>query len=57
MKGVLRIPEEYQLIALIAVGKRTDVIHDLLTDDQKATESKRPERKPFGEFAYIDRIG
>jgi len=56
VKGVLRIPEEYQLIALIAVGKRTDVIHDLLTDDQKATESKRPERKPFGEFAYIDRI-
>jgi nitroreductase len=57
MKRVLGIPEEYQLIALVAVGKKANVIHHLLNDDQKATESKRPERKTFGEFAYIDRYG
>jgi len=56
VKGILGIPEEYQLIALIAVGKKADVLHDLLTDDQKETESKRPERKTFEEFAYIDRV-
>jgi nitroreductase len=56
VKGILKIPEEYQLIALVAVGKKADVIYDLLNDDQKVTESKRPERKAFGEFAYIDRI-
>jgi nitroreductase len=56
VKGILEIPEEYQLIALVAVGKKAEVIHDLLTDDQKANESKRPERKDFREFAHIDRI-
>lgn len=56
VKAILGIPEEYQLIALVAVGKKAEVIHDLLNEDQKVTESKRPERKSFGEFAYIDRI-
>ena len=55
VKGVLGIPEEYQLIALIAVGKKSDTLHEVLTEDQKVTESERPERKPFGEYAYIDR--
>ena len=55
VKGVLGIPEEYQLIALIAVGKKSDTLHDVLTEEQKATESTRPERKTFGEYAYIDR--
>jgi hypothetical protein len=41
---------------LVAIGKKADAIHDLLTDDQKTTEPKRPERKPFGEFASINRI-
>jgi nitroreductase len=57
VKGILSIPEEYQLIALVAIGKKSDAIHDLLNEDQKATESKRPARKPFGEFASINRIG
>ena len=56
VKGILGIPEEYQLIALVAVGKKADVLHDLLTDDQKEAESKRPERKAFEEFAHIDRV-
>jgi len=56
VKGILGIPEEYQLIALVAVGKKADVLNDLLTDGQKETESKRPERKTFEEFAYIDRV-
>jgi nitroreductase len=56
VKDILGITEEYQLIALVAVGKKADIIHDLLNDDQKATETKRPERKPFEGFAYIDRI-
>ena len=57
VKGVLGISEEYQLIALVAIGRKADAIHDVLTEEQKVTESERPERKPFGGFAYIDRIG
>ena len=57
VKGILDIPEEYQLIALVAVGKKAEVLHDLLNEDQKVIESKRPERKTFGEFAHIDRYG
>ncbi len=55
VKNILEIPEEYQLIALIAIGKRSDELNDLMTEDQKVTEITRPERKSFGEFAYIDR--
>ncbi len=57
VKETLGIPEDYQLIALVAIGKKADALHDLLTEEQKATESKRPERKPFEEFAFIDRYG
>jgi nitroreductase len=55
VKGILDIPEEYQLIALIAVGKKADVLYDVLNEEQKAAESTRPERKAFGEYAFIDR--
>jgi nitroreductase len=55
VKEILEIPEEYQLIALIAIGKKSDEFNDLMTEDQKVTELTRPERKSFEEFAYIDR--
>jgi nitroreductase len=57
VKGILGIPEEYQLIALVAIGKKADVLHGLLNDEQKKTESHRPERRSFGEFASIDYVG
>ena len=55
VKGVLGIPEEYQLIALVAVGKKADILYDVLNEDQRVAEAIRPERKPFGEYAFIDR--
>ena len=55
-KDILEIPEEYQLIALIAVGEKAEVLHDLLTDNQKETEKGRPERKTFEEYAYINKF-
>lgn len=57
VKEILGIPEEMQVITLVNVGKHADVIHDILTDDQKETEKERPPRKAFDEFAYIDRYG
>jgi len=57
VKEILGIPEEMQVITLVNVGNHAEVLHDLLTDGQKEGEGKRPPRKPFEEFAYIDRYG
>ncbi len=56
-KEILSIPEEYQVITLIIVGKHSDKICPVLSDSQKAAEKKRPERKQLSEFAFIDRFG
>ena len=57
VRGILGIPEEYQVITLVNVGKKSETLHDVLTDDQKETEKARPERKPFEDFSHIDRYG
>jgi nitroreductase len=55
-KEILGIPEEFQLIALIAIGEKADVLHDELTESQKETEKERPERKSFEEYAFINKF-
>ncbi|GAG00554.1 unnamed protein product, partial [marine sediment metagenome] len=57
VKVILGIPEEMQVITLVAVGKHAGVLHDLLTESQKDREKERPPRRPFEEFAYVDRYG
>jgi len=56
-REILGIPEEYQVITLIIVGKHSDKISPVLSDGQAAAEKKRPERKKLSEFAFIDRFG
>lgn len=56
-RAILDIPEEYQVITLIIVGKHTDKISSVLSDSQVAAEKKRPKRKKLPEFAFIDRFG
>jgi len=53
---ILGIPDEYQVIALIIVGKHADHIGSDLTDEQKKKENMRPPRLNLGEFVYIDRF-
>ncbi|MEE8603953.1 MAG: nitroreductase family protein [Candidatus Aminicenantaceae bacterium] len=55
-KEILGIPEEYQVITLIIVGKHAEQISPVLSDNQKAAEKKRPERKKISEFVSFDRI-
>lgn len=55
-RAILDIPEEYHVITLIIVGKHSDKISPLLSEDQTAAEKKRPERKRFSEFVHIDRF-
>lgn len=56
-REVLGIPEDYQVITLINVGKRADAISPLLSPKQVEQEAVRPARKPMDEFAFIDAFG
>jgi nitroreductase len=56
-REILGIPEEYQVITLIIVGKHADKISPFLSDRHRAAEKKRPERKKLSDFAFIERFG
>jgi nitroreductase len=56
-REILGIPEDYQVITLIIVGKHSEKISSILTDDQVEAERSRPERRPFSEIVSIDRFG
>ncbi len=53
-KEVLNIPEKKRLITLIIVGKKTENT-EMLSDEQTETEKKRPKRKKFNEFAFLNK--
>ena len=55
VKQALGIPEEYQLITLVNVGRHSDRIHPYLTEKQAAIEAERPPRKAFEAYAWIDK--
>jgi len=50
-KDVLGIGEEMKLITLVIVGKHSDEINDLLTEQQAEAETERPERLPLEDAA------
>lgn len=56
-KEILGIPEDYQVITLIIVGKRSEKISPILSEKQIAWEKARPERKPLSEFMSVDWFG
>ncbi|MCK4511504.1 nitroreductase family protein, partial [bacterium] len=57
VRGVLGIPDDLTVITLVIVGKHTDEISDLLSEEQAASEARRPERRPFEEIAWMDAYG
>jgi nitroreductase len=54
-KAILGIPDEYKVITLIIVGKKTELISPDLSDKQAANEKRRPRRKRVSDIAFIDR--
>jgi nitroreductase len=56
-REILDIPEDYQVITLIIVGKHSEEISSILSDEQAASEKSRPKRKTFSEIVSIDRFG
>ncbi|MFX1277403.1 MAG: nitroreductase family protein [Promethearchaeota archaeon] len=55
VKEILNIPNEMRLITLVNVGKHSNEVNPVLSDNMKLGEKQRPPRKPLDEFAYLDR--
>jgi len=55
-REVLGIPEEYRVITLVIVGKHAETIGTVLSEKQKKTEKRRPQRKPFDEFVFFNKF-
>jgi nitroreductase len=56
-REVLGIPEEYQVITLVLVGKRSAGPSSVLSPKQLEAETKRPERLPLEKFAFENSYG
>ncbi len=56
VKEALNIPAEYQVIALINIGKQADEIDPILSDYQKLAEKERPARLPLENFVYLNKF-
>ena len=56
-REVLGIPEEYQVITLVLVGKRSAGPSPVLSSKQLEAETTRPERLPFDTFAFVNTYG
>lgn len=55
-KKVLNIPEEYQLLPLIIVGRKSEDMSILKKDWQIKKENERSERKSVEEIMFLDRF-
>ena len=55
-REILGIPDDLEVITLVNIGKHSREIHPVLTEKQRATELKRPERYPLEKFVYLNRF-
>ena len=56
VKEILNIPQEMELISLMAVGGKADQVDPDLSPEQKKTEKNRPERFPVEKFIYYEQV-
>lgn len=56
VKKAVNIGENFEVVALIVVGKHAKEISPLLSEKQIQSEHIRPERKKFEEFCYLNRV-
>ena len=57
VREVLGIPDDMNVVTLVIVGRHSDSIGELLSEEQAKVELERPERKPLSETAYLDAYG
>lgn len=55
-REILGIPDEYQVLTLIIVGKHSDKISPVLSEKQVASEKSRPKRIPLNKFVYLNHL-
>lgn len=53
-REALGIPEEFQVITLVLVGKRASALNPVLSEKQVLAEASRPPRLPFERFAFMN---
>jgi len=53
-REILSIPEEYQVITLVNVGKHSATISPVLSPKQVEWEKARPERLPLERFVFMN---
>ena len=56
-KEILHIPEEYDVITLVIVGKLSEKLSPVLSEKQISWEKKRPKRIPLDKMAFLNRFG
>jgi nitroreductase len=54
-REVLGIPDAYQVITLVLVGKHAAGISPVLSEKQVAAERSRPDRFPLEKFVFLNR--
>jgi nitroreductase len=53
-KDILGIPKEMRLITFVNIGKHSDTINPILSENMKLGEKQRPPRKDLSEFCYLN---
>jgi len=56
-REILGIPDEYKVITLIIVGKKSEEMNPNLSEKQVKSEKRRPRRKKLDEFVHVDKYG
>lgn len=51
-RAVLGIPDDYQIITLVNIGKHSMTLNQVLSEKQIADESRRPLRMPLEKFVH-----
>ena len=54
-REILGIPDEYNVIALVIVGKHSKKIKSVLSEKQARDEKKRPERSPINKVVHMNK--
>jgi len=54
VKEILGIPEAMTVITLVNIGKHSDKINPILSEQQIEAEKNRPERIPIEKFAFMN---
>ena len=56
-REILGIPNDYNVIALVIVGKHSEKINTVLSEKQVESEKRRPKRISLDKFMYINKYG